>query len=56
MMIGIFFMLFTKIHSINNKPALVQITAGHRRENRTLSEPITTVFTDAYMRHSAPMS
>ena len=41
---------------INNIPALVQIMAWRRPGDKPLSEPIMVQFTDAYMRHSAPMS
>ena len=37
--------------SINNKPALVQVIAWRRSGNKPLPEPMTTQFTDAYMRH-----
>ena len=37
--------------SIDNKPALVQVMAWHRTGDKPLPEPMTTQFTDAYMRH-----
>ena len=36
---------------INNIPALVQIMAWRRPGDKTLSEPMLTLFTDAYMQH-----
>ena len=36
---------------IHNKPALVQIMAWHRTDDKRLSEPMLTWFTDAYMQH-----
>ena len=41
---------------IHNIPALVQIMAWHRPDDKPLYEPIMAWFTDAYMRHSASMS
>ena len=41
---------------INNIPALVQIMAWRRPGAKPLSEPMMASFTDAYMRHSVPMS
>ena len=35
---------------INNNPALVKIIAWHRIGDKTLSEPMQTLFIDAYMR------
>ena len=40
----------------DNKPALVQVMAWCRADDRPLSEPMMTQFNDAYMRHSASMS
>ena len=37
----------------NAIPALVQIMAYNRPGDKSLSEPMMTYFTDAYMRHSA---
>ena len=37
--------------SINNIPALVRIMAWRRPGDKSLSEPMLTRFTDAYMRH-----
>ena len=42
--------------TINNKSALVQIMAWRRTGDNPLSEPRMSLFTDAYMRHSALMS
>ena len=36
---------------IDNKPALVQVMAWRRIDDKPLPEPILTHFTDAYMRH-----
>ena len=36
---------------IDNKPALVQVTAWCRTGDKPLPEPIMTQFPDAYMRH-----
>ena len=36
---------------IDNIPALVQIMAWRRPGDKTLSEPMLTHFTDAYMQH-----
>ena len=36
---------------IDNSPALVQIMACHRIGDKPLSEPMLTLFTDAYMQH-----
>ena len=36
---------------IGNYPALVQIMAWRRKNDKPLSEPILTRFTDGYMRH-----
>ena len=36
---------------INNMSALVQIVAWRRPGDKTLSEPMLTQFTNAYMRH-----
>ena len=36
---------------IDNKPALVQVTAWRRTGDKPLPEPIMTQFPDAYMRH-----
>ena len=40
---------------INNKSSLVQLMACHQRGDNSLSEPMTTQFTDAYMRHQVSM-
>ena len=37
--------------SINNIPALIQIMAWRQSDNKPLSEPMLTQFTDAFMRH-----
>ena len=42
--------------TIVNKSALVQVMAWHWAGDKPLHEAMTTQFTDAYMRHSAPMS
>ena len=47
---------FVSESPINNKPALVQIMAWHRKGDTPLSEPFMVYFTDAYMRHSASIS
>ena len=36
---------------IDNKPASVQVMAWRRTGNKSLTEPMLTKFTDAYMRH-----
>ena len=36
---------------INNIPALVYIMAWHQIGDKSLSEPMLTRFTDAYMQH-----
>ena len=36
---------------IDNKPALVQVTAWRRTGDKPLPEPMMTQFNDAYMRH-----
>ena len=41
---------------INNIPALVQIMAWRRSDDKPLSEPNDAYSTDAYMRHSTLMS
>ena len=41
---------------INNIPALSQIMAWHRSDDKPLSESMMVLFTDAYMHHSALMS
>ena len=41
---------------IDNKPALVQVTAWRRTGDKPLSEPMLTQFTDAYMQHWGEMS
>ena len=41
---------------INNIPALVQIMAWCRPGNEPSSEPISVIFTDAFMRHSVSIS
>ena len=41
---------------MNNIPALVQIMAWRRTGDKPLSEPMTTQFNDAYMRHLGSMS
>ena len=38
---------------INSIPALVQIMAWRRPDDKPLSKPMMVYFTDAYMRHSA---
>ena len=40
---------------IHNIPALVQVMAWRRLGDKSLSEPMMAVFTDAYMRRSASM-
>ena len=42
---------FVPMSAIDNKPAMVQGMAWHRRNNKPLPEPMLTQFTDAYMRH-----
>ena len=37
--------------AIDNKPALFQVMAWRRAGDKPLSEPMLTLFTDAYMRH-----
>ena len=44
---------FVSTGPINNKPALDQIIAWCRTDDKPLSEPMLAWFTDAYMRHSA---
>ena len=34
---------------IDNKPALFQVMAWRQRDDKPLSEPVLTQFTDAYM-------
>ena len=41
---------------INNIPALVQIMAWRRPDDKPLSVPMMIIFTDSYMRRSASMS
>ena len=41
---------------IDNNPALVQEMAWHRTGDKPLPEPMSTQFTDAYMRHYGEMS
>ena len=41
---------------IDNKPALVQVMAWHRRGDIPLPEPMLTQFIDAYMQHEGEMS
>ena len=41
---------------VDNKPALVHVMAWHWTGNKPLSEPKTTQFIDAYMRHWGEMS
>ena len=41
---------------LNNIAALVHIMAWRRPGDKPLSEPMMTLFNDAYMRHSASMS
>ena len=36
---------------IDNKPALIQVTAWHRKGDKPFPEPMCTQFTDAYMWH-----
>ena len=36
---------------INNRPALVQVMAWCRTDDKPLPEPMLTQFTDAYMQH-----
>ena len=50
------FVFLLKFHrrlslTINNNPELVQIIAWRRIGNNSLSEPMLTWFTDAYVRH-----
>ena len=42
---------FVPISPIDNKPALVQVMAWHRRGDKPLSEPVLTHFNDADMQH-----
>ena len=42
--------------SIDNIPALLQIMAWCRTDDKPLSESMLTLFTDAYMRHQGDMS
>ena len=41
---------------INNIPALVQIMSWRQSGDKPMSEPMMTLFADAYTRHSASMS
>ena len=41
---------------IDNNPALVQILAWRRIDDKPLFEPVLTWFTDAYMQHQREMS
>ena len=41
---------------IDNKPALVRVTAWRRRGDKPLPEPMLTQFTDAYMRNLIQLS
>ena len=36
---------------IGNESVLVQVMAWHRAGDKPLSEPMMTLFTEAYMRH-----
>ena len=42
--------------SIDNKPALVQVTAWHWTGDKPLSEPMLTQLIEAYMQHQREMS
>ena len=42
---------FVPRNPIDNKPALVQVMAWRPTDDKPLSEPMLTQFTDAYMRH-----
>ena len=42
---------FVPRSQIDIKPALVQVTAWRRTDDKPLPEPMLTQFTDAYMRH-----
>ena len=42
--------------SVYNNPSLGQITAGCRAGDKPLSKPMTTLFTNTYLRHMASMS
>ena len=41
---------------IVNIPALVQIIAWRRPDDKSLSEPMLTQFTDTYIRHKEEVS
>ena len=47
---------FAPMGPIDNKSALVQVTAWHRPGDKPLYEPMLTHFTDAYMRYQGEMS
>ena len=42
---------FASRSPIDNKPALVQVTAWRRTGDKPLPEPMLSQFTDAYLRH-----
>ena len=42
---------FVPMSSIDNKPALVQVMAWRRIDNKPLPEAMMAQFIDAYMRH-----
>ena len=47
---------FVSKGTIDNNSPLVQVMAWHRTGDKPLPEPMMTCFSDAYVRHSAPMS
>ena len=47
---------FVSTGPINNIPELVQMMAWRRPGNNPLCDPMMGPFTDAYIRHLAPMS
>ena len=42
---------FVRKGPIDNMPALVQVMAWHRADNKPLSEPMMTQFIDAYVQY-----
>ena len=44
-------LMFALRSPFNNKPALVQVMAWRRTDDKSLPEPMLTQFTDAYMQH-----
>ena len=51
-----FSLKFVPMGPSNNNPALVQIMARHRTDDKPLSEPMMVYFNGAHMRQSASTS